>query len=94
MKRTLEEAAQVLGGTLAGEDRPYGAVSTDSRTLAAGALFVALKGPKFDGGEFVAAAAGRGAVCALVEKAVPAAVRSTTNEYTVLPVGSSFRTHG
>jgi UDP-N-acetylmuramoyl-tripeptide--D-alanyl-D-alanine ligase len=73
MKRTLEEAAQVVGGTLAGEDGPYGAVSTDSRTLAAGALFVALKGPKFDGGEFVAAAAERGAVGALVEKAVPAA---------------------
>ena len=39
-----------------GEDRPYGAVSTDSRTLPAGALFVALRGPKFDGAEFVAAA--------------------------------------
>jgi UDP-N-acetylmuramoyl-tripeptide--D-alanyl-D-alanine ligase len=73
MKRTLGEAARVVGGTLAGEDRPYGAVSTDSRTLAAGALFVALKGPNFDGGEFVAAAAERSAVGALVEKAVPAA---------------------
>ena len=57
MKRTLQEAARVVGGSLAGEDRPYGAVSTDSRTLAAGALFVALKGPNFDGGQFVAAAA-------------------------------------
>ena len=73
MKRTLEEAARAVGGTLVGEDRPYGAVSTDSRTLVAGALFVALKGPKFDGGEFVAAAAQRSAVGALVEKAVPAA---------------------
>ncbi len=73
MKRTLQEAARVIGGTLEGEDRPYGAVSTDSRTLAAGALFVALKGPNFDGGEFVAAAAQRGAVGALVAKAVPGA---------------------
>jgi UDP-N-acetylmuramoyl-tripeptide--D-alanyl-D-alanine ligase len=73
MKRTLEEAARAVGGTLVGEDRPYGAVSTDSRTLVAGALFVALKGPKFDGGEFVAAAAQRSAVGALVEKPVPGA---------------------
>ena len=59
-----------------GADRPYGAVSTDSRTLVAGALFVALKGPKFDGGEFVAAAAQRGAVGALVEKEVTGAAIS------------------
>jgi UDP-N-acetylmuramoyl-tripeptide--D-alanyl-D-alanine ligase len=73
MKRTLKEAAQALGGRLAGEDRPYGVVSTDSRTLNAGALFVALRGPKFDGGEFVAAAAERGAVGAIVDRAVPEA---------------------
>jgi UDP-N-acetylmuramoyl-tripeptide--D-alanyl-D-alanine ligase len=71
MKRTLSEAAQAVGGQLVGEDRPYGAVSTDSRTLAPGALFVALRGPNFDGGEFVAAAAARGAIGAMVERAVP-----------------------
>jgi len=71
MKRTLQEAAQAVGGALVGDDRPYGAVSTDSRTLSAGALFVALRGPKFDGGEFVAAAVQRGAVGAIVEKAAP-----------------------
>jgi UDP-N-acetylmuramoyl-tripeptide--D-alanyl-D-alanine ligase len=73
MKRTLEEAARTVGGTLVGGDRPYGAVSTDSRTLAAGALFVALRGPRFDGAAFVAAAAQRGAVGAIVETAAPGA---------------------
>ena len=73
MKRTLSEAARVLGGELIGDDRPYGAVSTDSRTLQAGALFVALRGPNFDGAEFVAAAAARGAVGAIVDRAVPSA---------------------
>lgn len=71
MKRTLREAALAVGGQLAGEDRPYGAVATDSRTLAPGALFVALRGPHFDGAEFVAAAAARGAVGAIVERSVP-----------------------
>jgi UDP-N-acetylmuramoyl-tripeptide--D-alanyl-D-alanine ligase len=75
MKRTLAEAARAVGGELRGADRPFGAVSTDSRTLAAGALFVALKGPSFDGAEFVAAAAARGAVGALVGSAAePAAL--------------------
>jgi UDP-N-acetylmuramoyl-tripeptide--D-alanyl-D-alanine ligase len=74
MKRTLSDAAQAAGGQLVGEDHRYGAVSTDSRTLQPGALFVALRGPNFDGREFVAAAAARGAVGAIVEGAVPHAL--------------------
>ena len=50
MKRTLQAAARVLGGQLIGlaegADRPYSVVSSDSRTLGPGALFVALRGPK------------------------------------------------
>jgi UDP-N-acetylmuramoyl-tripeptide--D-alanyl-D-alanine ligase len=71
MMRTLSGAAAAVGGRLVGEDRPFGAVSTDSRTLAPGALFVALRGPNFDGREYAGAAAARGAVGALVERAVP-----------------------
>jgi len=74
MKRTLGDAATALGGRLAGDDHPYGAVATDSRTLAPGSLFVALRGPNFDGREFVAAAAERGAIGAVVEQAVPHAL--------------------
>jgi UDP-N-acetylmuramoyl-tripeptide--D-alanyl-D-alanine ligase len=76
MKRTLGEAARVIGGRLAGPvsgaDRSYTVVSTDSRTLNAGALFVALRGPTFDGADFAAAAAARGAVGAIVDRALPA----------------------
>ena len=71
MKRTLSEAARVVGGELIGEDRPYGCVCTDSRTLKPGALFVALRGPNFDGAAFVQAAAAQGAIGALVERATP-----------------------
>jgi UDP-N-acetylmuramoyl-tripeptide--D-alanyl-D-alanine ligase len=74
MKRTLRDAAAETGGQLVGDDRPYGAVATDSRTLAPGALFVALRGPNFEGGEFVAAAAARGAIGAIVDRAVPHAL--------------------
>src|SRR5258707_7044251 len=72
MKRTLRDAAQALGaplgGELSGDDVRYSVVSSDSRTLPPGALFVALRGPNFDGADFAAAAAARGAVAALVER--------------------------
>jgi UDP-N-acetylmuramoyl-tripeptide--D-alanyl-D-alanine ligase len=70
VKRTLSEAARELGAALIGEDRPFGAVSSDSRTLPAGALFVGLRGPNFDGADFAAAALARGAVGAIVERAL------------------------
>jgi UDP-N-acetylmuramoyl-tripeptide--D-alanyl-D-alanine ligase len=71
MKRTLSSVAQCVGGQLVGDDRPYGCVSTDSRTLKPGAMFVALRGPNFDGTAFVQAAAAQGAIGALVERATP-----------------------
>jgi UDP-N-acetylmuramoyl-tripeptide--D-alanyl-D-alanine ligase len=74
MKRTLRDAARLTGGELIGEDRPYGCVSTDSRTLKPGALFVALRGPNFDGTAFVQAAAAQGAIGALVERVTPGAL--------------------
>jgi UDP-N-acetylmuramoyl-tripeptide--D-alanyl-D-alanine ligase len=74
MKRSLQDAAAAVGGQLVGDDRPYGAVVTDSRTLKPGSLFVALRGPNFDGRDFVAAAATQGAIGAIVEGAVPHAL--------------------
>jgi UDP-N-acetylmuramoyl-tripeptide--D-alanyl-D-alanine ligase len=74
MKRTLRDAARVVGGELIGEDRPFGCLSTDSRTLKPGSLFVALRGPTFDGSAFVQAAAAQGAIGALVERATPDAL--------------------
>ncbi len=74
MKRTLSDAAAAVGGRLVGADHPYGAVATDSRTLQPGSLFIALRGPNFDGGEFVAAAAAAGAIGAVVARAVPQAI--------------------
>jgi UDP-N-acetylmuramoyl-tripeptide--D-alanyl-D-alanine ligase len=74
MKRTLADAALAVGGQLIGADHRYGAVASDSRTLQPGALFVALRGVNFDGGDFVAAAAARGAIGAIVDRAVPHAL--------------------
>lgn len=68
MQWRLSEIAQCARGQVLGEDRTFTSVSTDSRALKPGALFVALTGPNFDGHEFGAAAHERGAVGALVER--------------------------
>ena len=62
----LGEAAAALGLRAAGEDVAFHGVSTDSRTTSNGALFVAVRGPRFDGHDFVGGARQRGAVAALV----------------------------
>jgi UDP-N-acetylmuramoyl-tripeptide--D-alanyl-D-alanine ligase len=46
-------------------------VSKDTRTIVPGDLYVALKGPNFDGGQFVAEAAAKGAVGALCDGDAP-----------------------
>jgi UDP-N-acetylmuramoyl-tripeptide--D-alanyl-D-alanine ligase len=59
-------AAGVVRGRLYGGNVRFARVTTDTRALAPGDLFVALKGEQFDGHDFVPAAFARGAVAALV----------------------------
>lgn len=62
----LSLAAEMLGATLHGGDADVRAVSTDSRAIAEGDLFVALRGERFDGHEFVRSVAAAGAGGAVV----------------------------
>ncbi len=64
----LSEAARAIPAELRGEDRAFEAVSTDTRTLGPQALFVALKGDRFDGHAFLEQAARQQAAGALVQK--------------------------
>jgi UDP-N-acetylmuramoyl-tripeptide--D-alanyl-D-alanine ligase len=66
---TLTEAAALTGGRTSGGDARFDGVSTDSRSVERGQLFVALRGERFDGHEFLAAAAARGAAAAMVDRA-------------------------
>ena len=59
-------AAGTVHGRLYGGNVRFVGVTTDTRALAPGDLFVALNGEQFDGHDFVAAAFERGAVAALV----------------------------
>jgi len=85
MRRSLSSAASAVQGRLVGADKNYDAVSTDTRTLKPGALFVALRGPKFDANEFVAAAAAAGAVGAIVDRPLPAAAQLPAQTAAQLP---------
>ena len=62
----LSEAAIALDGRLIGADAEFEQVSTDSRATRAGDLFVALRGERFDGHDFVAAVGAEGACGAIV----------------------------
>ena len=73
MMMRLSEAAGVLHGKVVGEDVTFHAVSTDSRTVQAGDLFVALRGERFDGHAYVAECLQRGAAAALVSQPVAGA---------------------
>jgi len=70
----LQGIAEHLGGELRGGDVSFSEVSTDTRTLQQGALYVALKGANFDGNEFVEQARQKGACAAVVERPVPAQI--------------------
>ncbi|QEX15842.1 UDP-N-acetylmuramoyl-tripeptide--D-alanyl-D-alanine ligase [Hypericibacter terrae] len=66
---TAAEAAKASAGLLEGAAAwAATGVSIDSRTVEAGDLFVALKGPSFDGHDYIARALAAGAVAALVHR--------------------------
>ena len=68
---SAQEMAQAFGGRLlhGPADRLLPSVSIDTRTLQAGDLFVAIRGPRFDGHAFVADAVARGAGAVVVADA-------------------------
>ena len=65
---TLDEIAQGIGARLVGAGATISGVSTDSRSLQPGDLFVAIQGDNFDGHDYLPLALQRGAVAALVSR--------------------------
>jgi len=63
-----QAAARVLHADWCGEDVLFTGVSTDSRSVKSGDLFIALSGKNFDGHKFVIQAKDRGAVAAMVNQ--------------------------
>ncbi|MFM7182206.1 MAG: UDP-N-acetylmuramoyl-tripeptide--D-alanyl-D-alanine ligase [Verrucomicrobiales bacterium] len=81
----LREVARFCGGSLTGgnSDQTISAVTTDSRAVPEGSLFIALRGEKFDGHDHAAAAAASGAIAVMIEvgresMALPAGIAVVT----------------
>ena len=87
MNTTLATAAGMMQGVLHGADCSFDGVSTDSRSIANGELFVALSGPNFDGRDFVGSALGRGAAGAVVSRIVDEDLAQITVDDALVALG-------
>lgn len=66
----LSDVMKALDGKLLGNDTEFESVSTDTRSLKQGDLFVALQGPHFDAHNFIDEAKAKGAVGAMVSRKI------------------------
>ncbi len=83
----LSEAAVVVNGTLYGEDAVFDGVSKDTRDIRPGDLYVAIRGPRFDGHDFVDKAVAAGAAGALVQQKHDTALAQIEVDDTVKALG-------
>lgn len=65
---TLNQLATILGADVSGGDLTFDAVTTDTRKITPGCLFVALKGERFDAHDFAEQAKAAGAGALLVSR--------------------------
>lgn len=72
----LSQIAGALDAQLIGPDVAFANVTTDSRKIAAGDLFIALRGEKFDGAQFIGDTLRAGAVAAVVNAAGYESIRT------------------
>lgn len=95
IKVSLAWVAEKVNGELTGAEHLKNApehtmidcVSTDTRTIKAGSLFVALVGPNFNAHQFLDTAQKQGAIAAIVSESVEANIACITVEDTQLALG-------
>lgn len=90
MNWLLSQVADAVNGRLVGADVALNGVSTDTRGVAAGQLFIALRGERFDAHDFLAPAVASGAAALLVadEDKLPAGVPAVVVADTRLALGA------
>jgi len=87
----LADIARWVGGRMHGANVGIDVVSTDTRTLAPGALFVALRGERHDAHSFAGQAAACGASALLVERELPVALPQVVVLNTLFALGDLAR---
>ena len=71
---SLAEITPLVQGTLRGSDLFFNQVGIDTRTLTRGALYIALRGERFDGHDFIREAERAGACAIIADKPVESAM--------------------
>lgn len=74
MLYTLQQMAHHIGATYIGHDVPFQGLSIDTRTIQPGECFLCIKGPHFDGHEFVKQAIEKGASAIITERPLSSGV--------------------
>jgi UDP-N-acetylmuramoyl-tripeptide--D-alanyl-D-alanine ligase len=87
IKLSLIEAALALKQSPPSENPTFEGVSIDTRTVAPGNLFVAIKGPSYDAHHFIKEAEDRGAIALVVERKVDSALPQIIVENTQIALG-------
>lgn len=87
----LTDIARATGGKLVGADALIERITTDSRAIKAGDVFVALQGERFDGNDFVGDVAKAGAAAAVVSKKQSADIAQIVVDDTLWALGAIAR---
>ncbi len=87
----LQEVAKAVHGRLVGDDVFIAGVTTDTRTLRQGELFVALRGSRFDGHRFVVDAAHNNAAAALIDEQIETVLSTVQVDDTKAALGELAR---
>ncbi|HHS99565.1 MAG TPA: UDP-N-acetylmuramoyl-tripeptide--D-alanyl-D-alanine ligase [Thiomicrospira sp.] len=95
---TLEQLSESTNGDIVGplsemESISFTSISTDTRTLEPGALYIAIKGENFDGHAFIEKAVQQGAVAVLVSEDVDTIVPGVLVDDTRIALGEFARWH-
>lgn len=93
---TLEQLKTASDGEFVGpisESVKFNSISTDTRTLEPGALYIAIKGENFDGHDFIEQAVKQGAAAVLVSSDVPTIVPGVEVEDTRIALGQFAKWH-
>jgi UDP-N-acetylmuramoyl-tripeptide--D-alanyl-D-alanine ligase len=91
---TIDEIQQATGGNVHGHGGlKVTGVSTDSRTITAGELFIPLRGERFDGHDYLDAAIGRGVTTVLAEESW-LATQALPGDITCIAVTDTLRALG
>jgi UDP-N-acetylmuramoyl-tripeptide--D-alanyl-D-alanine ligase len=89
----LSQAAHLLKTTIPLRDVAFKGISTDTRTLEPGNLFIAIKGPNFDGHHFIEQAAAKNAAAVMLDKSCDSSLPALLVENTTLAMGQLAAYH-